>query len=115
MIAPASYTYVTDGAGLQVYSGGSTAKAIGFADQYVPTTGDYKTTLIAVNKNDTTVKETYTIHVKLDTGMTLRLGTIENVDAKLGWVETLMPRLTEEGKITGTLDVTGENGASYIP
>ena len=55
------------------------------------------------------------IHVKLDTGMTLRLGTIDNVDAKLGWVETLMPRLTEEGKITGTLDVTGENGASYIP
>ena len=59
--------------------------------------------------------KTLAIHVKLDTGMTLRLGTIDNVDAKLGWVETLMPRLTEEGKITGTLDVTGENGASYIP
>ena len=66
-VTPASYTYVTDRTGLQVYSGGFTAKAIGFADQYVPTTGDYKTTLIAVNKNDTTVKETYTIHVKLDT------------------------------------------------
>lgn len=55
------------------------------------------------------------IHVNLDTGMTIRLGTIDNVDTKLGWVETLMPRLIEEGKITGTLDVTGENGASYIP
>ena len=60
-VTPASYTYVTDSAKNQVYSGGFTAKAITLDRVF------YKTTLIAVNKNDTTVKETYTIHVKLDT------------------------------------------------
>ncbi len=55
------------------------------------------------------------IHVILDTGMTIRLGTTDSLDKKLEWINTLMPRITEEGKLTGTLDVTGENGASYIP
>lgn len=55
------------------------------------------------------------VHVKTVTGMTIRMGSVDNLDAKLGWLNTLLPRLAEEGKQTGTLDVTGENGASYIP
>ena len=66
-VTPANYTYVTTYLGAQVYSGGFTAYDIGFADQYVPTSGDYRTTLTAINKNNPEVTETYTIHVKLDT------------------------------------------------
>lgn len=55
------------------------------------------------------------VHIKTDTGMTIRMGSADNLDTKINWLNTLMPRLIQEGKLTGTLDVTGEKGASYIP
>ncbi|MFR4009352.1 MAG: hypothetical protein ACLT0Y_08820 [Christensenellales bacterium] len=54
------------------------------------------------------------VHIKTDTGMTIRIDA-DNLDSKINWLNTLMPRLIQEGKLTGTLDVTGEKGASYIP
>lgn len=48
-------------------------------------------------------------------GITIRIGDEENMDTKLQWIRTLLPRLIDEGKRFGTLDVTGTTGASFIP
>ncbi len=48
-------------------------------------------------------------------GITIRLGTEENLQTKFTWIENLLPRLEQEGKRYGVLDVSGSSGASYIP
>ena len=48
-------------------------------------------------------------------GITIRIGDEENMETKLQWIQTLLPRLIDEGKRFGTLDVTGTTGASFIP
>lgn len=61
------------------------------------------------------VSQPAAVHLKTDTGMTIRIGNVDDLDTKISWLATLMPRLAEEGKLTGTLDVTGKSGASYVP
>ncbi len=48
-------------------------------------------------------------------GITIRIGSEENLDMKFTWIENLLPRKIEEGTTYGTLDVTGSHGASFIP
>lgn len=48
-------------------------------------------------------------------GITIRIGDEENMETKLQWLKTLLPRLIDAGKRFGTLDVTGTTGASFIP
>lgn len=47
-------------------------------------------------------------------GLGVRLGNSENLDKKMQWLTTLLPRMIEEGKRNGILDVSSGNSASYI-
>jgi cell division protein FtsQ len=55
------------------------------------------------------------IAIETDSGIAIRLGTEENLAQKFAWIDNLLPRLQQEGKRYGTLDVSGTGGASYIP
>ena len=48
-------------------------------------------------------------------GLKIRIGDVDNMEQKLAWIDTLYPRLVEEGKRFGTLDASSKYGASYIP
>ena len=48
-------------------------------------------------------------------GVTIRLGNDDNLEQKFVWIDTLLPRLEQEGRRYGTLDVSGTSGASFIP
>ena len=57
------------------------------------------------------------VSMKLKSGLTIRVGTVseDTIEEKAGWVTKLYPQLVNEGKRYGTLDISGDRGASYIP
>ena len=61
------------------------------------------------------IRDPAAVILKTNCGISIRIGTEENLEKKFLWVENLLPRLMEEGKRYGTLDVTGSTEASYIP
>ena len=69
-----------------------------------------KSSIVGINLRDPAA-----VTLKTGCGITIRIGTEENLDLKFAWIENLLPRKMEEGRTYGTLDVTGSNGASYIP
>ncbi len=69
-----------------------------------------KASIVGMNMRDPAA-----VTLKTSSGITIRLGTEENMETKFAWLENLLPRLMDEGKRYGTLDVTGSTGASYIP
>ena len=48
-------------------------------------------------------------------GVKIRLGNDDNLEQKFTWIDSVLPRLEQEGKRYGTLDVSGTSGASFIP
>ena len=66
--------------------------------------------LISLDVTDPTM-----MTMKTKTGITIILGTEDNLDIKKEWMESVLPRLIHEGKRYGTLDITGSSGANFIP
>lgn len=48
-------------------------------------------------------------------GAKIRLGNDDDLEQKFAWIDSILPRLEQEGKRYGTLDVSGTSGASFIP
>ncbi|MFZ5975485.1 MAG: cell division protein FtsQ/DivIB [Bacillota bacterium] len=57
----------------------------------------------------------YNIVLGLRSGFSVRLGKAKELDTKFLWVDTMLPVLTQKGKKSGTLDVTGTKSATYSP
>lgn len=65
----------------------------------------------------TTIDVANPVAIQLGTsyGITVNIGTCEDMEEKLAWTQTALPQLVKEGKNSGRLDVSSGKSASYIP
>ena len=61
------------------------------------------------------VSNTSNLLLYTQSGMAIKLGNIDDIEAKLQRTQTIYGILTEQGKTSGTLDVTTGSGGSYLP